>query len=126
MSMPAVSCQPRPLWLAATRRERPQQACPSLPARRLLPGRDHTRSALPHHARGKSRLAARWLDILFQKTVRVLADIARPRIRPGAALVVGGAGRLAALFALAALDLKALIIAARPVDRGLQRRTARL
>src|SRR5689334_8625552 len=50
--------------------------------------------------------------------MRLLADIAGARIGPGAALVVGGAGRLAGLLALALLDLKTLVVAAGAVDRG--------
>ena len=57
---------------------------------------------LPHHARGKPRLAPRRLDVLFQEAMRFAAGIAGPRIGPGPAFVVGGAGRLAGLVAFAA------------------------
>ena len=61
---------------------------------------------LPHHARDKPGLAPRRLDLLFQEAMRVPADIARPRIGPGPAFVVGGAGGLAGLVALAALEFE--------------------
>src|SRR3954453_1511434 len=81
---------------------------------------------LPHHAGDEPRLAVRRLDVLFQKAVRVAADIARPRIGPGAAFVVGGAGRLAGLVALAAVQIEIPVVAAEPVDRGFDRTGALL
>ena len=68
-------------------------------ARGRLPGDRNCH--LPHHARGKPRLAPRRLDVFFQEAVRFPAGIARPRIGPGAAFVVGGAGGLAGVVALA-------------------------
>src|SRR5260370_39089872 len=49
--------------------------------------------------------------------MRILADIAGARIGPGPAFVVLGAGRLAGLIALVALQPEILVIAAEPVDR---------
>src|SRR5260370_16204012 len=49
--------------------------------------------------------------------MRILADIAGARIGPGPAFVVIGAGRLAGLIALVALQPEILVIAAEPVDR---------
>src|SRR5262249_37412866 len=72
-----------------------------------------------HHTRRKTRLVARRLDVLFQEAMRFLADIAGTRVGPGAAFVVGGAGRPAGLVALLALDLEALVVAADPIDRTL-------
>src|SRR5439155_207600 len=80
---------------------------------------------LAHHAGGKSRAAARRFDLFLQEAMRFLADIAGPGIGPGAALVVGGAGSLAGLVALA-LHVKILVVAAGPVDRVLLGDTARL
>src|SRR4029079_11444764 len=77
-----------------------------------------TFGALPHHARREPRLAARWLDVLLQEALRLLAGIARPRIGPGAAFVVGGAGGLAGVVAVAALEIETLVVAAETVDRG--------
>src|SRR3954471_17525112 len=78
---------------------------------------------LPHHPRDKPRPAARRLDDFFQKAVRFPAGIARPRIGPGAAFVVGGAGRLAFVVAFAAgLDDEIAEVAAKTVDRGFDRR----
>ena len=81
---------------------------------------------LPHHARGKSRLPARRLDVFLQEAVGFLAGVAGPRVGPGAALVVGGAGGLAGIVAIAGLDVEVLVIAAEAVDRGLHRAIARL
>src|SRR4051794_9653708 len=78
-------------------------------------------TALPHHAGNEARLAARRLDILFQETVRVAADIAGPCKGPGAALVVGGAGGLAGLVAFLAVQVEITVIAAEAVDRGFGR-----
>src|SRR5437899_2390314 len=74
---------------------------------------------LPHDARRKPRLAPRRLDVLLQEAVRFLAGIAGPGIGPGAAFVVGGAGGLAGVVAaVAALEIKTLVVAAEAVDRG--------
>src|SRR5689334_2857419 len=58
--------------------------------------------------------------------MRLLSDIAGPREGPGAAFVVGGAGRLADFVILAALDVEAFVVAARAIDRGLLGKAARL
>src|SRR5262245_8117587 len=58
--------------------------------------------------------------------MRFPADIAGSREGPGAAFAVGGAGRLAVLLTLAALDVETSVVAARPVDRGLLGKAARL
>src|ERR1700722_1430775 len=84
------------------------------------------RRELPHHARDKSRLAARRLDVLFQKAVRFFSDIASPRKGPCPAFIVAGAGRLTGFIALAAFEVETAIVAAEPVDRGLDRAVARL
>src|SRR4051812_5045513 len=85
----------------------------------LYPSYKTSPVALPHHARGKPRLPPRRLDVLLQEALRVLAGIARPRIGPGAAFVVGGAGGLAGVVAaVAALEIKTLVVAAEAVDRG--------
>src|SRR5215475_5121093 len=81
---------------------------------------------LPHHSRNKSGPAPRWLDVLLQQTARFLAEIALADIGPGPALVVGGAGGLAGLVALAPLGIEAAVVAAGPVDRGLDSAIARL
>src|SRR5882724_1198459 len=80
---------------------------------------------LPHHARDKPRLAPRRLDFLFQKTVSIFSDISRPRIGPGPAFVVAGAGRLAGFVAVAPLEIEIAVIPAEPVNRGLDRSIAR-
>src|SRR5713226_2160025 len=80
---------------------------------------------LPHHARDEPGLAPRRLDFLFQEAVRGFSGISRPRIGPGPALVVAGAGRLALIVAVAAFQFETAIIAAGPVDRGLDRAIAR-
>src|SRR6202795_4040308 len=80
---------------------------------------------LPHHARDEPGLAPRRLDFLFQEAVRGFSGIARPRIGPGPALVVAGAGRLAFVVAVAAFHFETAIIAAGPVDRGFDRAGAR-
>src|SRR5439155_187379 len=55
----------------------------------------------------------------LQEAVRLLAGIAGPGIGPGAAFVVGGAGGLAGVVAaVAALEIKTLVVAAEAVDRG--------
>ena len=77
---------------------------------------------LPHHARGKPGLPPRRLDVLLQEAMRFLAGIARPGIGPGAAFVVGGAGGLAGVVAVAALEVETLVVAAEAVDRGFDRR----
>ena len=48
--------------------------------------------------------------------MRVLADITGARKGPGAAFVVGGAGGLADLVAVALLQFETVIVAARPVE----------
>src|SRR5437763_2075069 len=78
----------------------------------------HPGYALPNHTRGKPRLPPRRLDVFLQEAVRLLAGVARPRIGPGAAFVVGGAGGLAGVVAVAALEIEALVVAAVAVDRG--------
>src|SRR6185295_17351383 len=79
------------------------------------------------HARGKPGFPPRRLDVLFQEAVRFLAGIAGPRIGPGAAFVVGGAGGLAGVVAaVAAFEIKALVVAAEAVDRGFDRLVAPL
>src|SRR4029453_1358497 len=50
--------------------------------------------------------------------MRFLAGIARPRIGPGAAFVVGGASGLAGVVAVAGLEVEILVVAAEAVDRG--------
>src|SRR5207342_2221826 len=80
---------------------------------------------LPDHARGKSWLPPRWLYVLLQKTVCVLSDISRPRKRPGPALVVGAASRLADFVAVAPFQIKIAVVAAKAVNRGLDRTVAR-
>src|SRR5216683_7308691 len=82
---------------------------------RLCPPYD---SSLPHHARNKPGLAPRRLDVLFQEAVRGFSGISRPRIGPGPAFIVGGAGRLALIVAVAAFQFEIAIIAAETVDRG--------
>src|ERR1700761_9311390 len=82
--------------------------------------------ALPHHARDEPGLAARRLDFLFQEAMRLAAGIAGAGKGPGAAFVVGGAGGLAGLVALAVLELKTVIVAAGPGDRVLDAGIARL
>src|ERR1700682_1858809 len=82
-------------------------------------------SSLPHHARDEPGLAPRRLDVFFQKTVRGFSGIARPRIGPGPALVVGGAGLLALIVAVAAFQFEIAVIAAEPVDRGFRSPVAR-
>src|SRR5437773_11028569 len=79
------------------------------------------RRELPHHPRTKSGLAPRWRDFLFQETMRLPADVPRPRIGPGPALVFGGAGRLAGLGVLGVFQLETAIVAAKPLDRRLDR-----
>src|SRR3984957_20260038 len=79
----------------------------------------------PHHARDKSRLAPRRLDFLFQKAVRVFSDISPPRIGPGPASIVAGASGLAGFVALTAFELKTVVVATEPVDRGFDRPVAR-
>src|SRR5438270_13227051 len=77
------------------------------------------RKNLPHYARGKSRLAPRRLDVFVQKAMRRAPGIAGPRVSPGAAFVVGGAGGLAFVIAFAAgLDVEIPVVAAKAVDRG--------
>ena len=71
---------------------------------------------LPHHAGNKPGLAPRRLDVFFQEAVRIFADIAGPRIGPGPALVVGGAGGLAGVVALARYSIR---------NCGSRRRTCR-
>src|SRR5438128_2323008 len=74
---------------------------------------------LPHDAGRKPRLAPRRLDVLLQEAVRFLAGIAGPGIGPCAAFVVGGAGGLAGVVAaVAALEIKTLVVAAEAVNRG--------
>src|SRR5258708_6710193 len=80
---------------------------------------------LPHHARDKSRLAPRRLDFLFQKAMRVFSDVSAPRIGPGPASIVAGARGPAGFIALAAFELETVVVAAEPVDRGLDRPVAR-
>src|SRR6185437_1746169 len=89
------------------------------------PRKDELRSS-PHHARTEAGPAPRRLDFLFPETVRVPADIAGPREGPGATPVIGGAGGLAGSVTVAALDVETPVIAARPVDRGLLGKAARL
>src|SRR5580704_2223005 len=81
---------------------------------------------LPHHAPDESGLAPRRLNFLFQEAVRFLADIARPRIGPGSAFVVFGAGCLADFVALSPFESETAIVAAGAVDRGFDRAVARL
>src|SRR5450631_436065 len=57
--------------------------------------------------------------------MRVLALIARPRIGPGAAFVVVGAGGLAGLLALI-FQSEIAVVAAEAVDRGFDRAVLRL
>src|SRR4249920_3652602 len=66
---------------------------------------------LPHHARGKPGFPARRLDVFLQEAMRFLAGIARPRIGPGAAFVVGGAGGLAGVVAFAAVEVETPVVA---------------
>src|SRR6266700_2174830 len=81
---------------------------------------------LSHHAGTESGLAPRRLDFLLQETMRLLADISGPRKGPGATLVLGVAGRLADLIAVAGLEFETAEVAAGPVDRGLDRPVSRL
>src|SRR5438105_765366 len=53
--------------------------------------------------------------------MRTAPGVARSRVGPGAALVVGGAGGLAGLVALIAFELEILVVAAEAVDRGFDR-----
>jgi hypothetical protein len=53
--------------------------------------------------------------------MRLLADIACPRKGPGPTLVFGGAGRLADFVVVAVFQFETAIVAAGPVDRGLDR-----
>src|SRR5882757_9374569 len=53
--------------------------------------------------------------------MRILAGIARPRVGPGAAFIVGGAGRLAGIVAVVALDVEIPVVAAEAIDRGFDR-----
>src|ERR1700733_8122709 len=85
-----------------------------------------TARMLPHDAGNKPRLAARRLDVLFQKAVWFFSDIPPPRKGPGPAFIVIGAGRLAGFVALTAFEIKTAIVAAEPVDRGFDRPVARL
>src|SRR5258705_3139 len=71
---------------------------------------------LPHHAGRKSRLAARRLDVLFQKAMRFAPGIAGAGIGPGAAFVVGGAGRLAGVVAVLGAEIEAFLVATQSVD----------
>src|SRR6185312_10985230 len=64
-------------------------------------------------------LSSRRLDVLLQEAVRLLAGVARPRVGPGAAFVVCGAGGLAGVVAIAALEIKAVVVTAETIDRGL-------
>ena len=57
--------------------------------------------------------------------MRVAAGIAGPGVGPGAALVVSGAGGLAGLVAVAALQFEILVVAAEAVDRGFDGAVAR-
>src|SRR5450631_4347160 len=84
-----------------------------------------TAQLLPHHARDEPGLALRRLDFLFQEAVGGFSGIARPRIGPGPALVVAGAGRLAFVVAVAAFQFETAIIATGPIDRGFDRAVAR-
>src|SRR5215510_14409296 len=74
---------------------------------------------LPHHTRRKPGLPSRRLDVLLQEAMRFLAGIAGARVSPGAAFVVGGAGGLAGVVAVAGLEVEILVVAAEAVDRGL-------
>ena len=78
-------------------------ACSTAAAARMPHADD---GMLPHHAGNKAGLAPRRLDLLFQKTVRLLADISGARIGPGPAFVVGHAGGLADLVASPPLSSK--------------------
>src|ERR1700719_5292424 len=80
----------------------------------------------PHHPRDKPGLAPRRLDVLFQEAVRLAPDISRPRIGPGPALVVVGAGRLASFVALVFFQGEILVVAAEPVDGNFLGAGARL
>src|ERR1700722_14955881 len=92
----------------------------------LRASRNDGEEGLPHHARDEPGLAPRRLDFLFQEAVRLLADIARPRIGPGPAFIVLGAGCLAGFVALAAFEDEIAVVTAEPVDRGFDRTVARL
>lgn len=81
---------------------------------------------LTHHARYKSRLAARRLDVILQKTARGLADIAGPRVGPRPALLVALADSLAGLTLGIVFDLDIAIVAAGPVGFDLEEDVARL
>src|SRR5450631_1731144 len=93
------------------------------PGRQMNPERQWI---LPHHARDKSGLAARRLDVFFQEAVRAFFDVSRPRIGPGPTLVVVDTGGLAGFVALAVVQSEIAVVAAEPVDRGFDRAVARL
>src|ERR1700761_1282427 len=79
-----------------------------------------------HHAGDEPGPAPRRLDFLFQEDMRFLADISRPGIGPGPALIVGGTGGLAIFVALIALEFEIAVIAADSIDRGFDPGGARL
>src|SRR5882724_5486109 len=82
---------------------------------------------LPHHAGREPGFPPWRLDVFLQEAMRFAPGIAGPRIGPGAAFVVGGAGRLAFVVAFApALHIEILVVAAKAVDRGFDRGVARL
>src|SRR6059058_1610044 len=87
---------------------------------------EHSVQTLPHHAGRKSRLPPRRLDVFLQKAVRLAPGIAGTRIGPGAAFVVGGAGRLAGVVAVPGAEIEILVVAAKPIDRGFDRGGSRL
>src|ERR1700722_10956980 len=91
----------------------------------LRASRNDGEEGLPHHARDEPGLAPRRLYFLFQEAVRFLADIARPRIGPGPAFVVLGAGCLADFVALSPFESETAKVAAGAVDRGFDRAVAR-
>jgi hypothetical protein len=78
------------------------------------------------HARREPRFSTRRLDVLLQETVGIPANISGPRIGPCPAFVVGDASRLAKVVAVAAFKFETSVIAAIPVDRGLNRTVAGL
>src|SRR5258705_1744095 len=58
--------------------------------------------------------------------MRLASDVSRPRIGPGPALVVVGAGRLAGFVALVFFQCEISVVAAEPVDRDFLSAGARL
>src|SRR6185437_12084327 len=87
-----------------------------------LRGNERKRSAslnltLPHDAGHAARTVAWRLDGIFQKALGGGGTVARPQIRPGAAMAVGLAGGRARLATRVDRRIERPIVATDPVDR---------